>query len=212
MRCQFCHNPDTWNPAARGQYQMTPEELLTEVRRYRSFIKNGGVTVSGGEPLMQADFVCDFLRLCKEAGLHTALDTSGVIFSAKVREVLEHVDLVLLDIKTVDENFHKEYTGHTAASNRQFLDYLQQTGKPVWIRHVVVPQRTYDEAQLRMLGQMLRGYSVIEKVELLPYHTMGRYKWDNLGIDYPLEGVPDLTATEIAHARGILAEYGFQCL
>lgn len=204
MRCQFCHNPDTWDPEVKGQYQMTPQELLDEVKRYKSFIKSGGVTVSGGEPLMQADFVREFFRLCRETGIHTALDTSGVIFSQKAREVLEYTDLVLLDIKTADEDFHKEYTGHTATSNRQFLDYLQQKGKPVWIRHVVVPQRTCDDVQLRLLADMLHGYSVIEKVELLPYHTMGRYKWGNLGLKYPLEGIPDLSAEQLAHAREIL--------
>lgn len=209
MRCQFCHNPDTWDPATEGQYRMTPQELLDEVLRYRNFIRKGGVTVSGGEPLMQAEFVEEFLRLCKEAGLHTALDTSGVIFSDKARKVLEYTDLVLLDIKTMDECFHKSYTGHDASNNRKMLEYLQSVGKDVWIRHVVVPERTFDEKQLRRLGEFLRSYSVVKKVELLPYHTMGRYKWQNLGMDYPLEGIPDLTAAQADEARAILSEYGF---
>ena len=209
MRCEFCHNPDTWDPRTKGQYTMTPEELLAEVKRYRSFIRKGGVTVSGGEPLMQADFVEEFFRLCRAAGIHTALDTSGVIFSDKAKAVLEQTDLVLLDIKTIDENAHRAYTGHSADNNRKFLDWLQETGKPTWIRHVVVPQRTFDEALLRRLGEFLKGYSVIEKVELLPYHTMGRFKYEKLGIPYPLEGIPDLSADQIAAARAILAEYGF---
>lgn len=209
MRCQFCHNPDTWDQAARGQYQMTPQELLEEVLRYKSFIKKGGVTVSGGEPLMQADFVLEFFKLCRKAGIHTALDTSGVIFSDKAKAVLEYTDLVLLDIKTIDEAAHRAYTGHDARNNRLFLNYLQSIGKPVWMRHVVVPERTYDDSQLKRLGEFLKGFSVIEKVELLAYHTLGRYKWQNLGLDYPLEGIPELSADQISHARAILSEYGF---
>lgn len=202
MRCQFCHNPDTWNPKTPGQYSMTPEELLQEVLRYKCFIKSGGVTVSGGEPLMQAEFVAEFFALCRKAGVHTALDTSGAIFGDAARKVLEYTDLVLLDIKTIDETFHKEYTGCPADNNRRFLEYLQQTAKPTWIRHVVVPDRTYDDTLLASLADYLRGFSVVQKVELLPYHTLGRYKWQNLGLEYPLEGVPDLTAEQLAHARG----------
>lgn len=209
MRCQFCHNPDTWDAGARGQYSMEPRELLDEVKRYKSFIKSGGVTVSGGEPLMQAEFVAEFLRLCKEAGIHTALDTSGAIFNESAKKALEYTDLVLLDIKTMDKAAHKTYTGCTADNNRRMIEYLASVGKKLWIRHVVVPGRTYDESQLRELGEYLQGFDNIEKVELLPYHTMGRYKWEALGLDYPLEGVPALDQEQTAHARAILAEYGF---
>lgn len=209
MRCQFCHNPDTWDPATPGQYRMTPQELLQEVLRYKNFIKSGGVTLSGGEPLMQAQFAAEFFALCRKAGIHTALDTSGAIFNEETKRVLDCTDLVLLDIKTIDESFHKAYTGCPADNNRHFLEYLQQIGKPTWIRHVVVPERTYDDSQLRRLGEFLSHYSVVKKVELLPYHTMGRYKWQNLGLDYPLEGIADLSQTQIDHARAIIAEYGF---
>lgn len=204
MRCQFCHNPDTWNPDTPGQYRMTPEELLKEVLRYKSFIKSGGVTLSGGEPLMQAAFAKEFFALCRKAGIHTALDTSGAIFNDAVKEVLEYTDLVLLDIKTIDETAHKAYTGCSADNNRRMLDYLQQMGKPVWIRHVVVPERTYDDSQLLALKDFLKAYSVVRKVELLPYHTMGRYKWEALGLKYPLDGIPDLTQEQLSHARELL--------
>lgn len=206
MRCLFCHNPDTWDPHTPGQYSMSPQELLAEVKRYKNFIKSGGVTVSGGEPLMQAEFVAEFLRLCQAAGIHTALDTSGVIFNDAAREVLEHTDLVLLDIKTMDLAAHKAYTGCEGDNNRRFLDYLQQRGIRTWIRHVVVPGYTFDDARLRELGKFLSAYSVVEKIELLPYHTMGRYKWQNLGLEYPLDGIPDLSQTEIDHAREVLSE------
>ncbi len=209
MRCEFCHNPDTWDPAVKGRYQRTPEELLNEVLRYSRYIRKGGVTVSGGEPLVQAEFVGEFFRLCKEAGVHTALDTSGAIFSPLAREVLALADLVLLDIKTIDTAAHKAYTGQDASNNRKTLDYLQSIGKAVWIRHVVVPERTFDERQLRRLGEFLQGYSVVEKLELLPYHTLGSYKWKELGLDYPLEGVPELSSGQLARAREILAEYGY---
>ncbi len=190
MRCLFCHNPDTWDAKADVRYEFTAEELLAEVRKYKSFITSGGVTVTGGEPLMQADFVGGFFRLCRMVGIHTALDTSGAIFNDKSKRLLEHTDLVLLDVKTADEELHKELTGCTITNNRLFLDYLQQTGKPTWIRHVVVPTMTDDDSRLRKLAEYVAQYDVVERVELLPYHTMGRYKYENLGIKYRLEGVP----------------------
>lgn len=206
MRCLFCHNPDTWeiNPKNPPDLPSTPHELLEETLRYKSFIKSGGVTCTGGEPLMQADFVREYFALCKEKGIHTALDTSGVIFNDKAKAVLEVTDLVLLDIKTTDDTLHKRYTGVERTNNKAFLDYLQEIGKPTWIRHVVVPGYTYDDARLLTLKEYLSHYSVIEKVELLPYHTMGRYKYEKLGIPYPLEGVPDLTQEELRHAEFIV--------
>lgn len=203
MRCLFCHNPDTWDKDANVEYEWTPEELLEETLRYKSFIKKGGVTCTGGEPLMQADFVREYFTLCKEREIHTALDTSGVIFNEKVREVLEVTDLVLLDIKTLDDAMHKQYTGVERTNNQRFLDYLQEIGKPVWIRHVVVPGYTYDDGKLLALKEYLGRYSIIKKVELLPYHTMGKFKYEKLGISYPLEGVPDLSEAEIKHANEV---------
>ena len=208
MRCAFCHNPDTWNPDAPVQYEMTPEELLAEVKRYKSFIKKGGVTCSGGEPLMQADFLIEFFRLCQEAGFHTAPDTSGVIFSEKTKQVLEHTDLVLLDIKTLDDTLHKAYTGHTRTNNQAFLDYLRDIHKPTWIRHVLVPNYTDDDTRLHVLAQHLSSYNNVECVELLPYHTMGTYKYQELGIPYPLEGIPPLSDERKQHAIDLFR----QCL
>lgn len=202
MRCEFCHNPDTWETKADVQFEWTPAELFAEVKRYKSFIKKGGVTVSGGEPLMQAAFVREFFRLCHEAGIHTALDTSGAIATPEAFAVLEYTDLVLLDIKTLDDQLHPSYTGLTRQNNQRWLDQLLSIGKPVWIRHVVVPERTYDDARLSALAQHLLPYlPIIERIELLPYHTMGRQKYQQLGIPYPLEGLPDLTQEQINHAR-----------
>ena len=180
---------------------MTPQELFDEVIKYKNFIKKGGVTVSGGEPLMQAEFVAEFFKICQQNGIHTALDTSGVIFNDKARKVLEFTDLVLLDIKTTDDTLHKTYTGCTRDNNHKFLEYLQQIGKPTWIRHIVVPGYTYDDCRLKAVADYLSQYSVIQRIELLPYHTMGRFKYENLGIKYPLEGVKDLTDEELKHAQ-----------
>lgn len=205
LRCLFCHNPDTWDKDAPVEYEWTAEELLEETLRYKSFIKSGGVTCTGGEPLMQADFVREYFTLCRERGIHTALDTSGSIFTEKARAVLDVTDLVLLDIKTLDDSLHKSYTGVERTNNQRFLDYLQEIGKPTWIRHVVVPGYTYDDTKLRALREYLSQYSVIEKIELLPYHSMGVYKYEKLGIPYPLAGVADLSDEETKHANSIFA-------
>lgn len=202
MRCQFCHNPDTWDPSAPVQFEWTPEELCREALRYRNFIRKGGVTVSGGEPLLQASFVREYFRLCKEEGLHTALDTSGAIFTPQAVSVLDYTDLVLLDIKTTDDTLHPAYTGLSRTNNHNWMNLLFEKRIPVWIRHVVVPERTDDKQHLRSLAEYLQPYlPVIERVELLPYHTMGRYKYQEMGIPYPLENMPDLSQEAINQAR-----------
>lgn len=209
MRCEFCHNPDTWDPHAPVQYEWTAEELLEETLRYKSFIRKGGVTLTGGEPLMQAGFVEEYFRLCHGKGIHTALDTSGVIFgnaetgtpADAVCRALEQTDLVMLDVKTVDDSMHHSYTGHTRQQNHAFLEYLQSIGKPTWIRHVVVPGRTDGDEALASVARYVARYSVVERVELLPYHVMGSYKYEKLGIAYPLDGVPALSPEAITHAR-----------
>lgn len=211
MRCLFCHNPDTWDAHASVRYEMTPEQLLAETLRYRHYIRHGGVTVSGGEPLLQAEFVRDYFRLCRAKGLHTALDTSGAIYTDLTRSVLDEADLVLLDIKTLDAEQHPAYTGCTIDNNMRTLEYLRETGKPVWIRHVLVPDYTYRDEKMTALAQFLVDYeSIIERVELLPYHTMGRYKYEQLGLSYPLEGVKELTRDEKQHAVDIFQQY-LQC-
>lgn len=207
MRCAFCHNPDTWDSQAPVQFEWEPDELLHEAFRYRSFIRKGGVTVSGGEPLMQAEFVREYFRLCKEKGLHTALDTSGAISTAKAFSVLDYTDLVLLDVKTTDDNLHQTYTGHTRKSNQAWMERLAELGKPTWIRHVVVPGYTAEENRLRDVAQWLRPYvGIVERIELLPYHTLGTYKYEKMGIPYPLEGVPALSQEEIQHARQVFID------
>lgn len=203
MRCLFCHNPDTWNPNAPVQYELTPEQLLAEAKKYKNFIKTGGVTVTGGEPLMQPEFVKEYFMLCKNEGFHTALDTSGVYLNDKVKDVLEYTDLVLLDIKTTDDELHKTLTGHPRTNNHLLMEYLQQISKPVWIRHVVTPTINDDDEHLKAVAEYLSKYSVIEQVEILPYHTMGKYKYENLGIDYKLKNIDDLSTEANKRALAI---------
>ena len=187
LRCMYCHNPDTWDPHGNCQYEMTPAQLCEEAMRYHNFIKKGGVTVSGGEPLMQAEFVKEYFQLCHEQGLHTALDTSGFFCTGKAMDVLDHTDLVLLDIKTMDPNLYPRLTGKQQDNNLKFLDILQERNIDTWIRHVVVPTLTDDEVWLERLRQHVAQYSVVKKIEFLPYHTLGVFKYKEMGIPYPLE-------------------------
>lgn len=215
LRCAFCHNPDTWEAARPCQYEWSAQQLMEETLRYRNFIKKGGVTCSGGEPLVQAGFVAEYFHLCHQYGLHTALDTSGAVFgnsasgtpSEAVRRALEETDLVLLDIKTADDSLHKDYTGMERSNNAAMLDYLQSIGKPVWIRHVLVPGITDKPERLKQLGEYLSAYSVIEKVEVLPYHSMAKFKYEELGIDYRLKDTPDMSMEEAEKARETITQY-----
>ena len=202
LRCQYCHNPDTWDAHRAVKYEYTPQELLDEVLKYKNFIKSGGVTLTGGEPLMQPDFAREYFRLCKEAGLHTALDTSGAIYNENTLAVLDYTDLVLLDIKALDADRCRKVCGSDGRNALLLLDELQRRGIAVWLRHVVVPGLTDDDAALDALVDFLRPYTVIQKIEWLPYHTMGVFKYEELGLDYPLKGVEPLSAERIREIAG----------
>ena len=209
LRCQYCHNPDTWEVNRETPYQLEPEALLSEVLRYKNFIAKGGVTVTGGEPLLQPLFLKDFFRLCKENGLHTALDTSGYICSDKALEVLNYVDLVLLDIKTIDSSLHPRLTGVEQKNTLTFLEELERRQIPTWIRHVLVPNLTDKDEDLEHLAQYLSSYKTIQKIELLPYHTMGVHKYEALGLDYPLKEVAPLAKERLENAKAIFRKWGF---
>ena len=206
MRCQFCHNPDTWKMQSGTQY--TADELLDKAMKYRAYWgSKGGITVSGGEPLLQIDFLIELFRKAKEAGIHTTLDTSGNPFTReepffdKFKELMKYTDLILLDIKQIDDEQHKILTGH---SNQNILDmakYLSDIGKPVWIRHVLVPERSDKDEYLERLHDFRSGLSNVEKVEVLPYHTLGTFKWKELGMEYPLEGINPPTKERVENAK-----------
>mgnify|MGYP002657118705 FL=1 len=186
---------------------MTPEQLRDEALKYRSFIKSGGITVSGGEPLMQAEFVAEYFRLCHEEGLHTALDTSGAIITDKVLNVLDNTDLVLLDIKTMDAELYPRLTGVNQNNNLAFLDILEERGINTWIRHVVVPEITDNDKWLRKLGNHVAHYNCVEKIEILPYHTLGTYKYEKLGEKYKLMDTPALSAQRANEIRNMMSQY-----
>lgn len=210
LRCLYCHNPDTWSVKEPAKYSLTPEELLNEVLKYKNFIVSGGVTVTGGEPLAQADFLRAFFKLCKDNNIHTTLDTSGAICNEKTLSVLDYVDLVLLDIKALDAGLHKKLTGANNDSTLKFLDYLEKKAVKTWIRHVVVPGLTDDNRHLKELAGFLSKYSVIEKVELLPYHTMGVNKYEQLGMEYPLKEVLPLASERLENAKRIFKGQGLK--
>ena len=207
LRCLFCHNPDTWNVGGACKYEMEPQELLAEVLRYKSFIATGGVTLSGGEPLMQAPFVNEFFKLCKEEGLHTALDTSGAFCTDAALAVLDHTDLALLDIKTMDPDLYTRLTGRGQENNLRFLDELEKRGVKTWVRHVVVPGLTDNDVWLHRLGEHVARYNVVEKIEVLPYHTLGEQKYAKLNISYKLKGVPPLSKERAEEVRQLLSAY-----
>lgn len=207
MRCKYCHNPDTW-PFAGGK-TYTASEVAKNALRYKNyFTGGGGITVSGGEPMAQADFVQELFTLVRAAGVTTALDTSGIMFNPsdvhRFDGLLDVTDLVLLDIKHIDDASHRQLTGHSNANVLAFAKYLSDMGKDMWIRHVLVPGITDDDDCLTRLAEFISGLNSVKKVEVLPYHTMGEVKYKNLGIDYPLRGVQPPSAERVANAKRIL--------
>lgn len=206
MRCQFCHNPDSWQTGV-GE-KMTADELLDRAEHYRSYWgREGGITVSGGEALMQIDFLTELFRKAHERGINTCLDTSAQPFTrqgawfAKFEELMKYTDTILLDIKHIDDDEHRKLTKH---SNRNILDcarYLSDIHKPVWIRHVLIPGITDRDDYLIRLRTFLDTLTNVERVDVLPYHTLGTYKYEKLGLDYPLKGVEPPTPERIENAK-----------
>lgn len=193
LRCQYCHNPDTWK--MKDGEETSVDHLVSEALKYKSYMKfsGGGVTVTGGEPLLQVDFVKEFFTRLKEENIHTAIDTSGYVFNDQVKEVLNLTDLVLLDIKHFDPKGYKELTGVELQPTLNFLDYLGQENIPVWVRYVLVPGVTDQMDHIEALSKHLSQYSNIERIELLPFHKMGEFKWEELGLPYKLKDVNEPT-------------------
>ena len=209
MRCQYCHNADTWDSA--GAEEWDASALLDRAERYRSYWRRkGGVTVSGGEPLLQMEFLLELFREAKRRNIHTTLDTAAQpftrkeVFFSQFRELMEYTDLVLLDIKQIDPEKHRKLTGYDNANILDCARYLSEIRKPVWIRHVLVPGVTDNDEDLRRTRAFLDTLSNVEKVEVLPYHTLGADKWERLGLVYPLQGLQPPSEERIANAKRIL--------
>ena len=205
MRCLYCHNPDTW---AHGGTETSANEIIEKMMRNLPFYESGGITASGGEPLMQIDFLTELFSLAKEKGIHTCLDTSGITFTKsskdKILRLMELCDLVMLDIKHLDNKVHKKLTGHENTNVLEFLNFLEEIKKPVWIRHVIVPGYTQNEEHLIALGTFLKPYECVKKIEVLPYHTLGISKYQRLGIEYPLKDTPQLSKADAQVAHEII--------
>ena len=206
LRCKYCHNPDTWN--YEGGTLMEVAEILEVYEDCKEFLKNGGITVTGGEPLLQMDFLIELFTKCKDKGIHTCIDTSGCVYQSnnksqheKLTNLMAVTDLVLLDIKHISSEKHQELTGADNKGILAFAQYLDDNQIPVWIRHVVVPGVTLKDEDLYNLGYFLGQFKNIKALDILPYHTMGKEKYESLGIPYPLDGVPAATNEEAIHAR-----------
>lgn len=209
MRCAYCHNPDTWSMNAGTM--MEPEEIYAQYERNESFYQNGGITVTGGEPLMQVDFLIDLFTIAKEHHVHTCIDSSGIAYNPdnapflqKLDRLMELTDLVMLDIKHIDPEKHKELTGQSNKNILLFAEYLNQKQIDVWIRHVVVPGITDDDNYLFQLGYFIGQFSNLKALDVLPYHTMGETKYKKLGIPYKLAGVPAMDKSKVIEKKQVI--------
>ena len=207
LRCLYCHNVDTWNVKDK-KFMMTPEEVMKEILKVKGFIRTGGVTVSGGEPLLQPEFITELFKLCKENDIHTAVDTSGYMFNNKVKEVLKWTDLVLLDIKHINPNKYKKLTSVSLDHTLEFAEYLSEINKNAWIRYVLVPGYSDDEEDLHEWAKFVSQFKNITRVDILPFHQMGGYKWKEEGKEYKLDDVKPPSREEVKKVEGIFKSYG----
>ena len=206
MRCRYCHNPDTWK--MDGGDEVTADEILKRALRFKPYWgKDGGITISGGEPLLQIDFVIELFKKAKELGINTCIDTAGNPFTkeepffSKFEELMKYTDLLLLDLKEINPARHKDLTGFDNSNIIEMAKYLSEINKPVWIRHVLVPEHSDFNEDLDALGDFIDTLSNVDRVEILPYHTLGKFKWENLGIPYTLESISPPSAERIENAK-----------
>ncbi len=209
MRCRYCHNPDTWD--MNGGEEATADELLKKALRYKTYWRNeGGITVSGGEPLLQIEFLTDLFKKAKALGINTVIDTAGNPFTreepffGQFNELMKYTDLILLDIKEMDPKRHKDITGFDNANILDMARHLSDIDKPVWIRHVLVPGLSDFDEDLKALGDFLSTLNNVKKAEILPYHTLGKFKWENLGIPYTLKDTSPPTDERIKNAQKLI--------
>ena len=206
MRCRYCHNPDTWK--MDGGDEVTADEILKRALRFKPYWgKDCGITISGGEPLLQIDFVIELFKKAKELGINTCIDTAGNPFTkeepffSKFEELMKYTDLLLLDLKEINPARHKDLTGFDNSNIIEMAKYLSEINKPVWIRHVLVPEHSDFNEDLDALGDFIDTLSNVDRVEILPYHTLGKFKWENLGIPYTLESISPPSAERIENAK-----------
>lgn len=211
MRCAYCHNPDTW-PLTGGK-QMEVSEIMNDYERNKTFYRDGGITVTGGEPLLQIDFLIELFTEAKKRGIHTCIDTSGITYKAdnavykeKLEQLLPLTDLIMLDIKHIDPVKHLALTEQPNEGILAFAEYLSDKGVTLWIRHVVVPGITDEEEYLFKLGYFIGGLKTVKALDVLPYHTMGTVKYENMGIEYKLKGVPDMDKQQAMELKKIILD------
>lgn len=203
LKCKYCHNRDTWDINA-GEYKSL-DDIFEKILRYKNYIKSGGVTCTGGEPLLQYEFLIELFKKLKDKNIHTCIDTSGMVaLTDKMKELIDLTDLFLLDIKHINSEKCKNLVGVFNKKELDFAKYLSDLGKPMWIRQVLIPGYTDDENDLIELKNFINSLKTVEKVEILPYHTMGKYKWYDLGLKYELEDVREATTDDIKRAKEIL--------
>lgn len=205
LKCKYCHNRDTWD-LKNGEYKSLTE-IVNNILRYKNYFKasRGGVTVTGGEPLLQVKFLIQLFSKLKEEGIHTAIDTSGMVdLTEDVKQLLKLTDLVLLDIKHIDDKKCKELVGFSNKKELEFAKYLSDEGIKIWIRQVLIPGITDDEKDLQELRKFIESLKTVEKVEILPYHNMGKFKWENLKVPYELEEIRTANGEDIKRAKKIL--------
>lgn len=212
MRCAYCHNPDTWEMNAGTL--MEPSYIIEQYERNISFYKGGGITVTGGEPLMQVDFLVELFTLAKEKGIHTCIDSSGIAYKpdanpewlAKLDKLMPLTDLVMLDIKHIDPEKHKELTSQPNDGILAFARYLDEKHIDMWIRHVVVPGITDDDKYLEQLGYFIGQFKNLKALDVLPYHTMGESKYEKLGMEYKLKGVPAMDKSKLLEKKAVILD------
>lgn len=207
LRCKYCHNPDTWQ--LKDGQKITVEQLIKKIIRSRPYFERsgGGVTVSGGEPTLQFAFTLELLKKCKEENIHTVLDTSGCTDPDKFRQLIPYLDLVLLDIKELNKERHLALTGVSNDKTLEVVKIMEKEKQPYWIRHVVVPGYTDNKSNIASLGRFLKNKKHLAKVELLPYHKLGEYKWEELGLDYQLTDVAEPSTQLMQELNSILEQY-----
>jgi pyruvate formate lyase activating enzyme len=203
LKCKYCHNRDTWDINS-GEYKSL-DDIFEKILRYKNYIKNGGVTCTGGEPLLQYEFLIELFKKLKKQGIHTCIDTSGMVsLTDKIKELIDLTDLFLMDIKHINPQKCKDLVGFSNEKELEFIKYLSDNGKPMWIRQVLIPGFTDDKQDLLSLKDFISSLKTVQKIEFLPYHTMGKYKWNNLGLNYELDNIRDANSDDVKRAKEII--------